>query len=241
MDTDGFTITTNTTEEVTVTTTASTSEIDALREQISALREVIDTLASSSKKHDENDDSTTSEPIDEPVDETPVLTAVQGKADQHGFVPSAVEVVRPDAPPEPEPEPLPSLASDDVDASSVDTSDCPTFTNGVRPSDDTAVYQPGRWSARRADHAIANALGKQAKWAVASGLNPGCVIQDKYTPQVSVTDWVAHANARRMSKAQVRTALLRMEESNAVMRTGKSGKQDVWTLDPNGPFSSYLS
>jgi len=32
-----------------------------------------------------------------------------------------------------------------------------------------------------------------------------------------------------------------MEEGGHVKRNGKSGKQDLWMLDPNGVFANYLS
>ena len=66
---------------------------------------------------------------------------------------------------------------------------------------------------------------------------------DSTHPTHSLLDWIAFSsnNNRRMTKAQARTALLRMEGNGHVKRVGRSGKQDLWTIDPNGGFTAYLA
>ena len=248
----GFTIKTNTTEEVTVNTTATDEtlpldDINALREQIASLKEVVLGLASAVADKEAAEpvshDSDTSGHEDEPIvvePEPPALTATHGDADAHGFVPSTVEVVRPDAPPEPEPEPVVTTA--DVDTSGVDEDAYPKMVSGVRPSEDTNIYMPARLSARRGNHAVAAGLGAYAKWAVARGVShTGITISDR-SPSMCLLDWIAYAANTRMTKPQVRTALLRMEKGGHVSRAlGKRGKQDLWTIDPNGAYNGYLS
>lgn len=248
MDTKGFTITTNTTTNEEVTLNTTTDDVTALREQIESLKEIVLGLASTvaESKEDrgtESHDSVTSG--DESVPEKVSLSYEVGGPDPHGLIPSVVEAIRPDAPVEPEPEPEPDVAATVGDA---DVDDFPKTVNGVRPSEDDSIYLPGRWSARRGDHVVAKALGDYIKWATARGMTPlgtggafGITIDNSH-PISSLLDWIAFSsNNRRMTKAQARTALLRMESNGHVKRVGKSGKQDLWTIDPNGGFTTYLS
>lgn len=244
----GFTITTNTTtnEEVTVNTT--TDDVTALREQIASLKEIVMGLASAvadkqTEQESETHESDTSG--DESVTETVSLSYEVGGPDPHGLIPSVVEAIRPDAPVEPEPEPEPDVA---VTVGDVDTTAYPKSVNGVRPSEDDSIYLPGRWSSRRGDHAVAKGLGDYIKWVTARGaIGRGTggaigITIDSTHPSNSLLDWIAFSsNNRRMTKAQARTALLRMESNGHVKRVGKSGKQDLWTIDPNGGMTAYLA
>lgn len=240
----GFTITTNTTtnEEVTVNTT--TDEVTALRDQIASLKEIVMGLASAVadkqvEQEAEPHESDTSG--DESVTETVSLSYEAGGPDPHGLIPSVVEAIRPDAPvePEPEPEPEPAVAATVGDA---DVDAHPKAINGVRPSEDTSIYLPGRWSATRGDHVVAKALGGYIKWATARGYRSVGITIDSTHPFDSLLDWIAFSsNNRRMTKAQARTALLRMEGNGHVKRVGKRGKQDLWTIDPNGGMTAYLA
>lgn len=238
MDQNGFTITTNTTEEVTLTTT--TDDITALREQIAALTNIVSNLAAASPAKQDDDTAPEAEvtlPSGEVVEV--VLTSSQGDPDDHGFVPSTVDVMRPDAPPEPEPEPEPEPAADHGDA---DPGSYPTIVNGVRPSEDVNIWGPSRISASRGNHAVARGIGAYTQWQVARGnTGGGGITITGRLPQYSLLDWIAFSSNIRMSKAQARTALLRMEEEGHVKRNGKSGKQDLWMIDPNGGFTRYLS
>jgi hypothetical protein len=237
MDPNGFTITTNTTEEVTLTTT--TDDITALREQIAALTNIVSNLAAASPAKQDDDTAPEAEVTltsGEVVEV--VLTSSQGDADDHGFVPSTVDVMRPDAPPEPEPEPEPepAVATGDADPDSY-----PTIVNGVRPSEDVNIWGPSRISASRGNHAVARGIGAYTQWQISRGfMATGITITDRL-PANSLLDWIAFSSNIRMSKAQARTALLRMEEEGHVKRNGKSGKQDLWMIDPNGGFTRYLS
>lgn len=237
MDPNGFTITTNTTEEVTLTTT--TDDITALREQIAALTNIVSNLAAASPTK-QDDDTTPEEEVTLPSGEVVevVLTSSQGDPDDHGFVPSTVDVMRPDAPPEPEPEPEPEPAAATGDA---DPGSYPEFVNGVRPSEDANIWGASRVSASRGNHAVARGIGAFTKWQVAQGATATGITITSGRPAHSLLDWIAFSSNIRMSKAQARTALLRMEEEGHVKRNGKSGKQDLWMIDPNGGFTRYLS
>lgn len=238
MDQNGFTITTNTTEEVTLTTT--TDDITALREQIAALTNIVSNLAAASPAKHDDDDTTPEVEVTLPSGEVVevVLTSSQGDPDDHGFVPSTVDVMRPDAPPEPEPEPEPepAVATGDADPDSF-----PTIANGVRPSEDVNIWGPSRISASRGDHAVARGIGSYMKWQAARGGRAVGITITGRNPSNSLLDWIAFSSNIRMSKAQARTALLRMEEQGNVKRNGKSGKQDLWMIDPSGGFTRYLS
>lgn len=252
MDTKGFTITTNTTEEVTVNTTKDDT-IAALNDRIDALFDIVKEIAEtkmsrSTTAQTDTDDSDTSGHEDEPETEaaTPtvadlakVLSATQDEADEHGFMAATVEVERPDAPPEPEPV---VVDTTQVDTDRVDTEDYPKINDaGVRPSEDDSIYQPGRWGAGSGNNAIGRAIGSYTKWAVAQGMGvSGLTITDRH-PFNSLLDWIAFTAGRRMTKAQARTALLRMEDSGHVRRVGKRGKQDLWIIDPNGGYTRYLA
>jgi hypothetical protein len=239
----GFTITTNTTtnEEVTVNTT--TDDVILLRDQIESLKEIVMGLASAvadKQVEDEVESHDSDTSGDESVPETVTLSYDVGGPDPHGIIPSVVEAIRPDAPvePEPEPEPEPTV---DANVGDADADTYPKSINGVRPSQDVSLYQPSRWSARRGDHTVAKGLGEYIKWAAARGDNRVGMVIDSPHPSLSLLDWIAFTSGRRMTKPQARTALLRMESNGHVKRVGKSGKQDLWTIDPNGGYTAYLS
>lgn len=238
----GFTITTNTTTNEAVTVNTTTDDVTALREQIASLKEIVMGLASAVADKQTEQESETYESDtsgDESVTETVSLSYEVGGPDPHGLIPSVVEAIRPDAPVEPEPEPEPDVA---VTVGAADSAAYPRSVNGVRPSEDDSIYLPGRWSSRRGDHAVAKGLGDYIKWAASRGVGGTLALTiDDVHPTSSLLDWIAFSGNRRMTKPQVRTALLRMESNGHVKRVGKRGKQDLWTIDPNGGMTAYLA
>jgi hypothetical protein len=252
--------TTNTTnEEVTLTT--STSDIQALRDQIDALSQVVKNLAERASTVTNDDDEATvnveatgddESHEDEATVSVTELTYDSGDADEHGFVTATVGMLRPDAPVAPEPEVAETpdyvaQASDGstINAAGIDPDFRPEMANGVRPSDNTAIYsQRGRYPERRANLMIINALAAQAKWVVANSWHPsivGCVIHAKRDLAASLSDWIPVTNGLIMTSAQIRTALNRLVAENSVMITGKRGKQHVYQINPTGKYSTYLT
>lgn len=245
--------TTNTTnEEVTLTT--ATSDIQALRDQIAALSQVVKNLAERTSTVSNDDDATTNDESHEESVTVSVtdLTYDSGDADEHGFVTATVGVLRPDAPVAPEPEVAETpdyvaQASDGstINAAGIDPDFRPEMVNGVRPSDNNAIYsQRGRYPERRANLMIINALTAQAKWVVANSWHPsliGCVIHDKMDLAKSLSDWIPVTNGLIMTTAQIRTALNRLVAENSVIITGKHGKQHVYQIHPTGKYSTYLT
>lgn len=241
-----ITIAKTTNEEVTLST--QTNEIEALRQQIDALMQSVKAIAEAQGTTVPDTDDETDE-TDVPSRPAPVSTgnsigAVQhGEPDAHGFVPSSVTVVRPDAPPEPEPEPEPEVVvpegieaqRESYNTNGVTVDSWPQPVSGVRQAEDPSKYSRGRWSERPANHNVLRGLVAYTKWMVVQGNDPqmGCVIDASRHPHRSLRDWIAMDTGYTMSVSQVRTTLKRLVAAGLVQInvTGKYGKQDAYSLN----------
>jgi len=227
----------DTDKENNVTTQLREDILDALKDPptLAMLRDMLAAVA----KTVEDDEDTSGEDIPKAVE----LTYVFGETNSDGFTEVTVEALRPDPPPpppEPVVEPEPAVSTGDVP----DKDNHPKPVNGVRPAEDTSIYQPSRWSQYAGDSAVIEAIVGYTKWlgARTGAHTPSTtlMIDSKVHVAHSLTDWVVHIKGRRMSKAQVRTVLKRLEEEGSVIRNGKLGKQVCWAINPNGAYGHRI-